>query len=125
MKTKQETFDFVVRHLYKQGKPARENYYCRYRTNDGLMCAVGCLIPDEVYTPKMEGKIAPDLAESLFPNLPQEITYYSDMLDSLQWVHDSWDISESFKSLVRKLKNIAIDHNVVFNNPSLGGADER
>lgn len=28
---------------------------CRYRGEDGMMCAVGCLIPDDKYDPEMEG----------------------------------------------------------------------
>lgn len=28
---------------------------CRYRGDNGTMCAVGCLIPDERYTPSLEG----------------------------------------------------------------------
>lgn len=28
---------------------------CRYRGDNGTMCAVGCLIPDELYHPHMEG----------------------------------------------------------------------
>jgi hypothetical protein len=43
----QEVFDFVVRFLRKQGKPATTYSACRYRTSDGLACAVGCLIPND------------------------------------------------------------------------------
>jgi hypothetical protein len=54
--TKQQVFDQVVKHLLKQGKRAyQEGKGCRYRTDDGLKCAVGCLLPDAAYTPDMEG----------------------------------------------------------------------
>ena len=52
--THQEVFDKVVEHLYRQGKPAKKGNDCVYRAKDGTMCAVGCLIPDEFYDPKME-----------------------------------------------------------------------
>lgn len=49
----QETFNKVAEHLLRQGRKALErdtpSYWgnnCRYRTPDGLACAVGCLIPD-------------------------------------------------------------------------------
>jgi hypothetical protein len=29
---------------------------CSYRTTDGAKCAVGCLIPDDLYDPRIEGK---------------------------------------------------------------------
>lgn len=49
--------------------------YCAYRTTGGEMCAVGCLIPDELYTREMERNPAQDLMcdfthiESLFKEL--------------------------------------------------------
>lgn len=51
----QDVFETVARHLYTQGKPALDNSQCLYRGPDGTKCAVGCLIPDEVYVPQMDG----------------------------------------------------------------------
>lgn len=54
----QEVFDKVVKHLLTQmaraavGSP--DNQSCSYRTADGLSCAVGCLIPDDMYSIGME-----------------------------------------------------------------------
>lgn len=53
--TNQEAFDKMVAHLRKQGKPAKQGNSCRYRTEGGLMCAVGCLISDAEYKRGMEG----------------------------------------------------------------------
>ncbi len=53
--TKQEIFPKVVTHLRKQGQRAVADGHCKYRTSDGLSCAVGCLIPDELYTFNIEG----------------------------------------------------------------------
>ena len=54
--TNQEAFDKMVAHLRKQGQKAQENGTCRYRTKEGLMCAVGCLLTDAEYKRSMEGK---------------------------------------------------------------------
>jgi len=57
---KQDIFNTVALHLLAQkakATTAREDlsYSCRYRTASGLKCAVGCLIPDELYTESLEG----------------------------------------------------------------------
>jgi hypothetical protein len=55
MKTDQEIFDTVAKHLLAQGERAiTENGACAYRGVEGRKCAIGCLIPDEVYDPNME-----------------------------------------------------------------------
>lgn len=55
MKTDQEIFDTVLAHLRKQGEPALDiTGACVYRDGNGLSCALGCLIPDSLYTPQIE-----------------------------------------------------------------------
>ena len=60
--TKQQVFDKVATHLLTQGKASRAvvggEVGCAYRGEDGTSCAVGCLLPDELYDPEMEGKNA-------------------------------------------------------------------
>lgn len=51
----QQVFDQVAVHIIAQGRRAQDYGSCRYRTEDGLKCAVGCLIPDELYDPHLEG----------------------------------------------------------------------
>lgn len=53
--TNQEAFDIVVKHLLTQ-KVQSYNFGagCRYRGVEGRKCAVGILIPDDVYKPEME-----------------------------------------------------------------------
>ena len=63
MLTRQEIFTKVVTHLRKQGDKAMGRdpldpempAGCMYRGENGTMCAVGCLIRDEVYTSDIEG----------------------------------------------------------------------
>jgi hypothetical protein len=56
MMTKQEIFARVADHLLNQGKAAQQGWssVCRYRTDEGLHCAVGVLIKDR-YDPACEG----------------------------------------------------------------------
>ena len=47
-------FDTVATHLLKQGERAGDEVFgCYYRWN-GLKCAIGVLIPDDMYVPEME-----------------------------------------------------------------------
>lgn len=55
MLDRQKAYDTIVAHLRRQGKIAALGVMCRYRTKDGLKCAVGVLIPDELYTGRIEG----------------------------------------------------------------------
>jgi hypothetical protein len=86
--TNQEIFDFVVRALLKQGRPAYDGNQCRYRTSDGRKCAIGHLIPDEKYTPAMES-YSPT-REVVYKGLPFEASGILQVfLKDLQFTHDS------------------------------------
>lgn len=57
--TNQEIMDKVVNHLLTQNERAQTGSGCRYRairSGKLLMCAVGCLIPDELYEEELEGR---------------------------------------------------------------------
>lgn len=119
---KQETFDYVVMHLYRQGKPAlSSNGHCDYRTDDGLMCAVGCLIPDSVYKVDMEGYRVGRIVKDFI--LPDYIKNNVKMLRSLQNVHDGWasalkfNNGYSFSQIEDKLKQVAESFSVQYNAP--------
>lgn len=50
----------IEQHLIQQKARAVQTHLnvadrCQYRTAEGLMCAAGCLIPDDKYRPSMEG----------------------------------------------------------------------
>lgn len=57
MPTLQETYDQAARAIYDQGQQALSygTGYCAYRTESGLKCAAGHLIPDEKYYSELEG----------------------------------------------------------------------
>jgi len=96
---RQEIFDTVVRHLFMQGRPAREYELamCCYRLLDGdvvLKCAVGCLIPDEDYRVEMESKVVaalldpPEGGVKRF-KLPDYFREHYLLLEKLQMAHDA------------------------------------
>jgi hypothetical protein len=57
----QALLDRMADHLATQKARAVEpkSGVCRYRAEGGLMCAVGCLIPAELYDSDIEGDLAP------------------------------------------------------------------
>lgn len=51
----QRIFNTVRDHLLAQGKRALSgDNKCAYRNGDNLTCAVGCLIPEDKYDPRIE-----------------------------------------------------------------------
>lgn len=56
--TKQEAFDTAVKGLLLQGKPSHFPGFfqdlCCYRSPTGEKCAIGHLIPDDLYNPSLE-----------------------------------------------------------------------
>ena len=111
--TAQEIFDKAVGALLAQKKKSwsTELEKCVYRTDCGLKCAVGHLIPDELYTSSME--VGPSGVKTLldrYPNL-EPVILPSDMegseaegfLIDLQGVHDHsicWD--QSYRRLAKQ-----------------------
>jgi hypothetical protein len=56
--TRQEMFDTAAKHLLTQRTRSIGNdNYCNYRGQQGRMCAIGPMIPDEKYSPDLEGLV--------------------------------------------------------------------
>jgi hypothetical protein len=106
----QQTFDIVVKHLLEQGKRASlDDGECVYRTPAGLKCAAGCLIPDELYDPGMEGfsVIGPhSLAGQVIQRLGHDIV----LVSQLQRMHDT-ELPESWAQCLQVL---ALTHNLQY-----------
>jgi len=85
--TNQEAFDKMVAHLRKQGRRADKNGVCRYRTEEGLMCAVGCLLTDDEYKPGMEGMGV----EAMMAAYDIRFGVNENLLAEMQDTHDAWD----------------------------------
>lgn len=53
--TTEEVFEYIKHHLLTQMKRCVDDKgYCLYRNEQGLKCAAGCLIPDDMYYPDLE-----------------------------------------------------------------------
>lgn len=82
----QELFDTVATHLLTQKKRATNTHGCAYRGENGLKCAVGCLIPDSKYDPELEGSCASARAVAKAAGLRGEQQRL--LAEKLQAVHD-------------------------------------
>lgn len=88
----QEVFDTVAKHLLNQGRISESpDGSCGYRGQDGMKCAIGVLIPDDLFREEMEGvtveKLIPLYSDigSLFSRVD------TGLLNRLQLVHDTID----------------------------------
>ena len=91
-------------HLVTQGRrswgrpPDGDESCCLYRGPDGTMCAIGCIVPDELYRPDIEGLGLEDRVDNMVETpiwrvliqagIPRE-PEISDLLGKLQEIHDS------------------------------------
>jgi len=93
---KRAVFNRVKDHLLAQRKQsmaarADGSNICAYRGENSLMCAIGCLIADEHYSPLLEaqsvacGQVWTALKHS---GIPMHVDGISDMLNELQTIHD-------------------------------------
>jgi hypothetical protein len=92
----------------KQGQKASDGSICRYRDDNGLMCAVGCRIPEHIYKLEMEGRDVYNLNEQFGRILPKEIAEYERMFGALQSVHDmdkTWESKANLKSGLTRVAN--------------------
>lgn len=115
--TTQGLFDNALNGLRAQGCTSRSGIYglCSYRSLDGLKCAIGFSIPDEVYSKDMEEHSASVIARkfNLFPGIR------ADFLDDLQLqLHDRYSTrwnSESFNDWLEERAEIfAEENNLVY-----------
>lgn len=102
--TEQQFFDKSARHLLKQRRrstSATEEDYCLYRGPNGLMCAVGVCIPDELYIKAMEGCSVSNLLKrypllhNYIPNveLAEELQQLHDSVSPERWGDELWSIA--------------------------------
>jgi hypothetical protein len=105
----QEIFDTVATHLLKQGRRTTNPdipEMCVYRGANGTKCAVGVLIPDEVYDPMMEGRTVVGLLSHPEFKIPRWMWNNETLLIELQNVHDvehNWKGSAIMKGALSKV----------------------
>jgi hypothetical protein len=116
----QEIFDTVATHLFEQGRQSAKDGMCLYRTDSGLKCAVGVLIPDEAYDTKMDDmdsqgdtSVRSLILSGLLPSdLQKTFEDNQSLLLDLQWVHDqeyNWNYNEDLKY---QLEIVAANHDL-------------
>lgn len=120
--TPQEIFDTVAKHLITQGQQSqRDDGTCLYRGPGGLKCAVGVLIPDDVYTRKMElddlGETGNGVHGLLYRHAHVLPGYFSEnvrLLSRLQNVHDlMYDRTSFARPLFALARDLHLDPHVV------------
>lgn len=120
--TPQQVADFVVAHLYKQGKPAMQGSNCVYRKfeDDGtcLMCAVGALLTDDEFNSDFNSVGLHALLQKNTPKLSEDsLNFYRkhfDLLSRLQDEHDLWatdlEGKHNFSTLRFQLQQLYSDY---------------
>jgi hypothetical protein len=88
--TNQEIVNFVAEKLRAQNGSSTSHCGCAYRGENGRRCAVGWLIPDELYKPFMENEVVtqPIVRDVLKQLVSDE---QIKLLIDLQDAHDSID----------------------------------
>ena len=94
----------VKKHLLKQNEISLKDGVCVYRGEDGLTCAVGCLIPDGLYGAQMErhrvtDSIVNGSLGSVIGLNPHKRRIKIGLLRSLQHLHDAFPPKEWPKEL--------------------------
>jgi len=110
----QEAFDTAVSFLFKQGCVSQDSLgMCLYRTKDGKKCAVGALIPDALYSPRIEGYTVHRLIDE-YPgiyNLFIDVDY--NLLRHMQSIHDKVPINMWREKFIRLAQNYELSTNKV------------
>lgn len=93
IKTKQqfqEAFDKVLWHLIRMKKRSydEDKQLCQYRAANKSKCAIGCLIPDELYNPKFDNGEGEYDVEKVLKTVFTGNFKYINKLENLQIIHD-------------------------------------
>ena len=109
--TNQEILDKVANHLLTQNEKAynEDEHSCAYLDPEGRKCAVGCLIPDDQYSRKLEGAVITSNPKLKALACMQGLDI--DFLRALQMIHD-------FRSILNwrmELENLANQNNLEIN----------
>lgn len=112
--TTQQIFDKVAEHLLTQKERSIKNGKCLYRGPYGLKCAIGALIPDELYKPEWDNEclnsdaLPLDLFEAICINYEEQ----SNTLYYLQDLHDAVKTEEWKEALIAFASSRHLDYSV-------------
>lgn len=101
--TKQELVDFVAVHLFTQGRQSISRGTCKYRGPNGLKCAAGAVLPDELYKKNLENNGWSSLTYRPRKPLPD---IHMVLISDLQRVHDNagnWVNDETMKTALSRV----------------------
>jgi hypothetical protein len=100
----QELFDRVSLHLLAQNRTSVNAHgRCAYRGEGDLKCAIGVLIPDELYSPDMDTKCSLTRVTEI-----TGIEEHYELCVRLQEIHDCYEVS----MWSTKLANLAKEFNL-------------
>ena len=109
--TDQTAFDVAYVHCMEQKERAVGNGLCVYRGPNGTKCAVGCLIPDGLYSKDMEGKCGYDVVESIGWGHLSEY-----LIISVQDAHDNCLDPDDLSKFSSRMKKTAEDYGLEWNH---------
>ena len=106
--TDQGIFDYVVAKLAEQGKRSRISYEgCKYHGPGGTKCAVGHIIPDDLYIPEMDQNHGYSISRLIECEVFRYLKPYMGLLYDLQKAHD---VSIDAEEIRDNLKIVAQAH---------------
>jgi hypothetical protein len=133
-KTRQEIFNEIAIHLLTQNEKSTDSVRCLYRGPRGLKCAVGGIIPDEVYEkwkdieisfPLVNGesiKLDKGLLVQFFPPELMEDLQIAEtdkrFLQALQRIHDHNEPIRWRGRLLEEAASFGLDAKVVLEFPA-------
>ncbi|TIQ64381.1 MAG: hypothetical protein E5X41_17115 [Mesorhizobium sp.] len=115
----QELFDTIYRGLAGQGwvkSYDQDADLCMYRGPNNHKCAIGHLIPDEMYHHSMDDSVAGVMAYGEFRKLELHPALTRDEFNELQDLHDSSDEDDP-THMRRRFEEFARNHNLVIPTP--------
>ncbi len=124
----QAVVDKILKHLWDQERVSTSSYAkgCAYRGRDGTKCAIGILIPEEVYLSEMEGKGFNTIC-SIFKevrDLPEiqalrvDHPIHGPLGRALQRLHDNLFLVGNFREKLRERAETCIrDYGLTVNLP--------
>lgn len=103
--TDQTAFDAAYVHCMEQKVRSVDTRDCLYRGPNGTKCAVGCLIPDDLYHEDMEGSSGAGVVMSIgWAHLSMGL------IDSIQNAHDTFLDPDDLSVFRSKMEETAKDY---------------
>lgn len=115
--TAQQVFDQVAVHLLTQGKkserycPQQKTDKCVYKSNEGYSCAAGCLISEDEYIDRMEGKVWAALIDRKIV----KTNAHEQLICSLQDIHDDFTPEEWRYELFELASELGLNTSAIAN----------